>query len=78
MELWRPLAQEFLEALLRCEGLGNSLYNMGCSCCGAPSSPDLRLFRCDQCGSFLQCKDCVCARHTLSPLHCIKVSEYWS
>ncbi|KAJ7824872.1 hypothetical protein B0H14DRAFT_2369302 [Mycena olivaceomarginata] len=79
MELWRPLVQEFLEALLRREGLWNSLYNTGCSCCGAPSSPDLRLFRCDQCRSFLQCKDCVCARYILSPLHCIKEwnGQHW-
>jgi hypothetical protein len=32
-----------------------------------------RLFRCDQCGDFLQCEECVLERHQLNPLHCLRV-----
>ncbi|KAF8122736.1 hypothetical protein K438DRAFT_1603507 [Mycena galopus ATCC 62051] len=74
MQLWRPLASQYLDALLRREGLGNSLFKPGCSCCGAEyvDGVDVRLFRCDQCGPFLQCRGCLLARHMLSPLHTIK------
>ncbi|KAJ7038747.1 hypothetical protein C8F04DRAFT_909699, partial [Mycena alexandri] len=30
------------------------------------------LFRCNQCGEFLQCLDCVRSRHKLNPLHSVK------
>ncbi|KAF8216257.1 hypothetical protein K438DRAFT_1954884 [Mycena galopus ATCC 62051] len=74
MQLWRPLASQYLDALLRREGLGNSLFKPGCSCCGAEyvDGVDVGLFRCDHCGPFLQCRGCLLARHMLSPLHTIK------
>ncbi|KAF8213240.1 hypothetical protein K438DRAFT_1956654 [Mycena galopus ATCC 62051] len=79
MQLWRPLASQYLDVLLRHEGLGNSLFNPGCGCCGAEyvlgrgdGDGDVRLFQCDQCGPFLQCQGCLLDRHTLSPLHSIK------
>jgi hypothetical protein len=73
MELWRPLAQDFLDALLRRDGLGNSLYNTACSCCKATLDSGVRLFRYEQCGSFLQCEACVRDRHAVTPLHTVKV-----
>ncbi|KAJ7789803.1 hypothetical protein B0H14DRAFT_2397109 [Mycena olivaceomarginata] len=72
MELWRPLGQDFLDALLRRDGLGNSLYNTACSCCKATLDSSVRLFRCEQCGSFLQCEACVRDRHAVTPLHTVK------
>ncbi|KAJ7081907.1 hypothetical protein C8R43DRAFT_909756 [Mycena crocata] len=32
----------------------------------------VRVFRCDQCGDYLQCKKCVVTRHQLNPLHKIR------
>ncbi|KAF8131316.1 hypothetical protein K438DRAFT_1788310 [Mycena galopus ATCC 62051] len=74
MQLWHPLASQYLDALLRREGLGNSLFKPGCSCCGAKyvDGADVRLFQCDQCGPFLQCRGCLLARHMLGQLHTIK------
>ncbi|KAJ7175314.1 hypothetical protein C8R46DRAFT_1213798 [Mycena filopes] len=41
--------------------------------------PDRRIFRCDDCGQFLQCKDCCVERHQMSPLHFLKVwnGNFW-
>ncbi|KAJ7160865.1 hypothetical protein C8R46DRAFT_904981 [Mycena filopes] len=79
MTLWRPLAQKFLDALLRREGLGRATVAPACSCCKAAYGPGVRLFRCAQCGDFLQCFGCVGSRHTLTPLHCLKEwnGEHW-
>ncbi|KAJ6457197.1 hypothetical protein C8R47DRAFT_995822 [Mycena vitilis] len=72
MSLWRPLAQDFLEALMRREGLGDYTSNPACSCCKATYGPGVRIFRCDQCGDYLQCGTCVLSRHAQNPLHCLK------
>ncbi|KAJ6467143.1 hypothetical protein C8R47DRAFT_740738 [Mycena vitilis] len=72
MRNWRPLAQEFLDARVRRAGLGDYLYAPACSCCKAAKTDNIRLFRCAQCGEFLQCGDCVRTRHALTPLHCIR------
>ncbi|KAJ7154647.1 hypothetical protein C8R46DRAFT_1227479 [Mycena filopes] len=44
-----------------------------------PPPPDRRVFRCDECGQFLQCKDCCVERHQMSPLHFLKVwnGDFW-
>ncbi|KAJ7893230.1 hypothetical protein B0H13DRAFT_1625288 [Mycena leptocephala] len=75
MKQWRPLAQDFLDALLRREGLGDP----HCACCQAEYGGDVRLFRCDQCGVFSQCLACVKSRHQLNPLHCLKEwnGQHW-
>ncbi|KAJ7201941.1 hypothetical protein B0H12DRAFT_1063385 [Mycena haematopus] len=67
MDLWRPFAADFLDALLRREGLGKSQFCRDCRASGA----GVRLFRCDQCGGGLQCETCLRSRHALTPLHCI-------
>ncbi|KAJ7601897.1 hypothetical protein DFH06DRAFT_1351890 [Mycena polygramma] len=71
MRNWRPLAQEFMDARVRRAGLGDYLYAPACTCCGQAAGPGIRLFRCMQCGEFLQCGQCVKSRHSLTPLHCI-------
>jgi hypothetical protein len=73
MSLWRPLAPDYLDALLRREGLNDYMFSPACACCETPHSETRRLFRCDQCGDFLQCKACVLSRHELNPLHCLRV-----
>ncbi|KAK7007313.1 CxC2 domain-containing protein [Favolaschia claudopus] len=78
MALWRPLAGQFLDWMVRYDGLGMYAAEPSCSCCGArgggaeEAAP--RLFRCEQCGSFLQCQRCLLERHQLTPLHRIRVS----
>ncbi|KAJ7768842.1 hypothetical protein B0H16DRAFT_1452770 [Mycena metata] len=41
--------------------------------------PDGRIFRCADCGEFLQCKNCCLERHSMTPLHFLKVwnGEFW-
>ncbi|KAJ7017143.1 hypothetical protein C8F04DRAFT_979864 [Mycena alexandri] len=73
------MAEDFLDALLRREGLGDYTFSPSCTCCQAPLEGATRLFRCTQCGEFLQCKECLLARHVLSPLHTVKEwnGEHW-
>ncbi|KAJ7040106.1 hypothetical protein C8F04DRAFT_948846 [Mycena alexandri] len=48
------------------------MFAPACTCCGVAYGGDVRLFRCSQCGEFLQCLDCVRSGHQLNPLHSIK------
>ncbi|KAJ7889257.1 hypothetical protein B0H13DRAFT_1888092 [Mycena leptocephala] len=45
----------------------------------APATPSRRIFRCSDCGEFLQCKDCCLARHSMMPLHFLKEwsGKFW-
>ncbi|KAK7032023.1 CxC2 domain-containing protein [Favolaschia claudopus] len=70
MKLWRPLADLFLDELLRHEALPTTSK---CACCAKPWGPAARKFRCKACGMFVQCADCVLERHQLSPLHSLEV-----
>ncbi|KAK6997424.1 CxC2 domain-containing protein [Favolaschia claudopus] len=72
MSVWRPLAGEFLDWMLRFDGLGDYVNNLTCCCCGEEASEGSGVFRCDQCGPFIQCRNCVLERHRLTPLHCLK------
>ncbi|KAJ6454052.1 hypothetical protein C8R47DRAFT_997439 [Mycena vitilis] len=80
MRLWRPLAQQFLDARVRRAGLGDYLRDPACCFCSRAAGVGTRLFRCAQCGEFLQCGDCLKSRHALTPLHCIWEwnGEYWT
>jgi hypothetical protein len=68
------MAADFGEGLLRRAGLGDYLFVPACTCCSASYGPGVRLFRCEQCGEYLQCLSCVLDRHRLNPLHCLRVS----
>ncbi|KAJ6602497.1 hypothetical protein DFH09DRAFT_1301519 [Mycena vulgaris] len=68
------------------EGLGDAVGDVACGCCPrAPPAEEAarpkpkRIFRCSDCGMFLQCEDCVLTRHGLQPLHLLKewTGEYW-
>ncbi|KAJ7251189.1 hypothetical protein B0H12DRAFT_1018742 [Mycena haematopus] len=63
--------------MLRRDGLGDDISNLACGCC---SATDKRIFRCVQCGEFLQCRDCVLERHALNPLHTLKEwnGRFWT
>ncbi|KAK7023733.1 CxC2 domain-containing protein [Favolaschia claudopus] len=77
MRLWRPLAGMFLDELLRHEALPTTTK---CACCSREWSTAARKFRCESCGMFLQCSECLLARHALMPLHCVQVwnGKCWS
>ncbi|KAK6992838.1 CxC2 domain-containing protein [Favolaschia claudopus] len=78
MSLWRPLKGEFLTELLRHDGLGDDIYDPHCAHCEArfsAASDSVRLFKCYECGQFLQCHDCCLSNHKRTPLH---VVQEWS
>ncbi|KAJ7163989.1 hypothetical protein C8R43DRAFT_1122949 [Mycena crocata] len=73
MLLWRELMQDFVDFLMRLQGLGEDHDNPCCALCSAVYRPgSVRIFRCKDCGQFLQCQDCILSRHKLSPLHVLK------
>jgi predicted RNA-binding Zn-ribbon protein involved in translation (DUF1610 family) len=76
--LWRQLQQTFLDEMVHCDGLGDALGNPSCSSCGAKTTSDatVRLFRCSECGPYLQCHACILACHSMQPLHILKVQCY--
>lgn len=77
MALFRLMKGFFLDELLCHEGLGDNLENPRCAHCACsfdtqdPNSP--RLFKCFDCGQFLQCEDCCVSHHQRAPLHVIEV-----
>lgn len=74
MRLWSELKQFFFDETLRHDGLGDALDENACPCCQVPYTRTSRRFKCAECGVFTQCFDCVKSRHSLSPLHRVKVS----
>ncbi|KAJ7050750.1 hypothetical protein C8F01DRAFT_1263635 [Mycena amicta] len=76
LKQWRALMPKFLDELMRREGLGHRFNAPKCAVCGFSSE---RIFRCEQCGEFLMCEDCVRDRHWQSPLHRVKEwsGEFW-
>ncbi|KAK6980521.1 CxC2 domain-containing protein [Favolaschia claudopus] len=70
MSLWRPLMGDFLAELLRHEGLGDDGAAPRCALCGA--SEHVRLFKCADCGQYLQCQSCCLDQHRRTPLHILK------
>ncbi|KAK7052398.1 CxC2 domain-containing protein [Favolaschia claudopus] len=55
MRLWRPLADLFLDELLRHEG---APAGTTCACCAKDWTLSPRKFRCRDCGVFVQCHAC--------------------
>ncbi|KAK6971927.1 CxC2 domain-containing protein [Favolaschia claudopus] len=70
MAQWRPLMSEFLDELLRHEGLGDDTGSPRCALCKTPSPT--RFFKCVECGEHLQCQDCCVAHHQRTPLHVLQ------
>ncbi|KAK7045182.1 CxC2 domain-containing protein [Favolaschia claudopus] len=79
MSLWRPLMGEFLTELLRHEGLGDDTTDPCCAHCSARFSAQVSLFKCYECGQFLQCLDCCLENHKRTPLHVIQQwnGDHW-
>ncbi|KAJ7038551.1 hypothetical protein C8F04DRAFT_1255829 [Mycena alexandri] len=77
MAEWRPMKQFFLDQLMWGEGLGD--LTPSCTLCRKDVPNTERLFKCAECGEWMQCKDCCLARHALTPLHLIKEwkGEFW-
>ncbi|KAJ6494924.1 hypothetical protein DFH09DRAFT_1084149 [Mycena vulgaris] len=85
--VWRKMKQMFLDETLRGEGLGDFLGDPHCSCCPAQrdeaaetTAPvSQQLFRCADCGIFLQCLACVISRHAFQPMHVLKewTGRFW-
>jgi hypothetical protein len=77
MGQWRKEKQFFLDETLRREGLGDSLFNPECAHCDQPLRPEggepKRMFRCSDCGEFIQCLACCLHHHRMSPLHFLEV-----
>ncbi|KAJ7082827.1 hypothetical protein C8R43DRAFT_886408 [Mycena crocata] len=70
----------FLDELLRHEGLGDDLDKPECAHCHSAFSQEaenaVQLFKCEDCGEFLQCLECCLSHHSRTPLHVIK--QEWS
>ncbi|KAJ7490102.1 hypothetical protein B0H11DRAFT_1719907 [Mycena galericulata] len=77
MAQWRGEKQFFLDETLRREGLGDSAVSPQCAVCD--KALDGSIFRCSECGDFLQCKDCCITRHQLTPLHFLQewTGAFW-
>ncbi|KAJ6557792.1 hypothetical protein B0H19DRAFT_946380, partial [Mycena capillaripes] len=80
---WHPLMGFFLDEVIRHEALGNDTSDLRCGLChktftpGDPASP--QLFKCGDCGQYLQCEHCCLSHHRLMPLHVIREwnGDFW-
>ncbi|KAJ7035477.1 hypothetical protein C8F04DRAFT_1182381 [Mycena alexandri] len=81
MAEFRDIQQVLLEEMLRLCGLADSTDDPECAVCQAKldKTSSARIFRCADCGEFLQCKNCCLERHSMTPLHFLKVwnGEFW-
>ncbi|KAK7008533.1 CxC2 domain-containing protein [Favolaschia claudopus] len=83
MSLWRPLKGDFLTELLRHDGLGDDTKHPCCVHCSVNFHPgpanQVRLFKCYECGQYLQCRECCVSNHKRLPLHVIQEwsGEFW-
>ncbi|KAJ7714666.1 hypothetical protein DFH07DRAFT_974405 [Mycena maculata] len=84
--LWRPLAGLFSDEILRHAGLGDwDASEPSCALCdrkcvsGTSGLDVVRLFKCLDCGQFLQCKKCCVEGHVCTPLHRIEEwnGQFW-
>jgi len=72
LAMWLDDRDIYLGELLRCDGRGDNMSQVGCGYCavGLPS------YRCKDCFSEeLYCKECVVELHACNPLHRIEVSS---
>ncbi|KAJ7212313.1 hypothetical protein GGX14DRAFT_564781 [Mycena pura] len=80
MSVWRPLAPFFLDQMFWGDGLGDYVRRPACTLCDkAYNGKTTRLFRCTQCGQFLQCEQCVRKMHKYNPLHILREwnGKFW-
>ncbi|KAJ7035417.1 hypothetical protein C8F04DRAFT_955058, partial [Mycena alexandri] len=83
MAQWRNVKQVFLDAMLRREGFGDTMEVPECAHCEKSLRMDRaepeRVFRCTQCGVFLQCLECCLQHHRHSPFHFLEEwqGQFW-
>ncbi|KAJ7772559.1 hypothetical protein DFH07DRAFT_953027 [Mycena maculata] len=79
MSLWRPLMVLFGDELVCHDGLGNDRLDPRCTFCKVTYGLGTRIFKCCDCGEFLQCRSCCLSRHEFMPLHTIKEwnGDFW-
>ncbi|KAJ6463769.1 hypothetical protein C8R47DRAFT_992319 [Mycena vitilis] len=79
MAQWRKEKQFFLDETVRREGLEES----ECALCKTElrpeGAPPQRIFRCSDCGEFVQCIGCCISHHAMSPLHFLEEwgGKFW-
>ncbi|KAJ7059923.1 hypothetical protein C8F01DRAFT_1254013 [Mycena amicta] len=79
--LWRPLIPFYIDEMIRRDGLGDYTNRAQCIFCDTVFEKSCsRMFRCEDCGEFLQCESCVRERHVLTPLHVLKewTGDFWT
>jgi hypothetical protein len=70
---WTHVCDEFLDALIRYDGRGDSLQVLGCPGCKVPGISGT--YRCNECFDHeMVCHECCVQRHQQLPLHHIRVS----
>ncbi|KAJ6449815.1 hypothetical protein C8R47DRAFT_999092 [Mycena vitilis] len=86
MSEFAEVQQLYLNETMHMHGLGYDTASQQCGLCEQPlgeaaakGSGRRRIFRCQQCGVFLQCLECCLARHALAPLHVLDEwrDEHW-
>ncbi|KAJ7139369.1 hypothetical protein C8R44DRAFT_604986 [Mycena epipterygia] len=82
MLLWRPQKAFFLDEVLQHEGLGDDVDAAHCVHCRVGrenAAGPVRLFKCEDCGQFLQCEACLLSQHERTPLHVIQewTGNFW-
>ncbi|KAJ7716561.1 hypothetical protein B0H16DRAFT_1741222 [Mycena metata] len=82
MSLWRPMKSRFSDEILRHHGLGNDYHDPKCARCQiaytAAGPTAVRIFKCEDCGEFLQCSACCVSHHATSPLHVEWTGSFWA
>ncbi|KAF7307926.1 CxC2 domain-containing protein [Mycena kentingensis (nom. inval.)] len=73
---WREQRDSILDHMLRQDGL----VKPECRYCRNTYANGGRIFRCQDCGPSLQCRDCLETRHVQTPLHVVKEwnGEFWT
>ncbi|KAK7050383.1 CxC2 domain-containing protein, partial [Favolaschia claudopus] len=69
MKLWREHIDVFLDELIRHDAPYAGRRWDNCSLCETPFAGNASRFRCLACGAFVQCRECLVARHATFPLH---------
>ncbi|KAJ7430891.1 hypothetical protein B0H11DRAFT_2262792 [Mycena galericulata] len=83
MSEFPQIQQLFSDEMLRRAALGNWTAKQTCALCekAVADSADTftACYRCNDCGEFLQCRECCLSRHASSPLHLLEewTGRYW-
>ncbi|KAL1751670.1 hypothetical protein FB107DRAFT_221498 [Schizophyllum commune] len=72
MQTFRQVKQQFLDEMLRHEGLGSDMHDPCCASCDAIFDDAKGLIKCEDCGVFLECASCCVQRHRCLPHHHIQ------